>query len=154
MLTLFFFLIAALHGISSNTTQQVITIRVNPVNEISITGGSAEIDFSPTIGTNKFVFSSPFFFSIKSNDGAIKKITAQLDSDTPDNYLLCCELSQAAGAISKGPVLLSTVETDILTNIPANTTQINSQLVYMLEINKRTKAQTFSRRVTYTLTDN
>ncbi len=141
--------------LADSTAQQTVTIYIVSINDVDISGADPTFTLRPNLGPQNFTQTSEAYtISIYTNDGATKKITAQLDNNMPDLCVLSVNMSQAYGALSKGYVALSTNESDLLTNIAPNSIIPNLQFTYLLQIGAKCRAQTFSRQVLFTLTDN
>ncbi len=98
--------------IAGNITQQKVTYRIDPINEISINAGTNSLvisfDDSKTEGRAKW--------AITTNENN-KRVVGSLDEDLPPGVELYVELETPAGGLSRGSVSLSTDPQDLVTHI-------------------------------------
>lgn len=108
--------------VDAQTAVQRVTFQVNAVNRLAVTGapspltiatanaGSAPTPVSEVGGT----------YAVTTNE-TNKKITATLDQALPSGVTLEVQLAAPGGAVSPGPIALTTSGADVVTGISATT---------------------------------
>ena len=136
-------------AMGEEVAQQVVTYRVDPINEISINGGS----YSLLIALGK---------DAKSNEGTAawaittnqtdKRVMGSLDADMPPGVKLLVELEAPQGAVSRGSVSLSTDPQGLVTHI-SRVAQDDLKLTYKVIAQTDTPEADLQRVITLVLTD-
>lgn len=137
----------------AQTAVQRVTFQVTAVNRIAVTGTPAPL----TIATAN-AGSAPTAVSAAGGTYAVttnetnKKITAALDQSLPSGVTLEVQLAAPGGAVSPGPVALSTSGADVVTGISA-TTASSLGITYRLSATAAANVMPApeSRLVTFTL---
>ncbi|HBL37149.1 MAG TPA: hypothetical protein DDZ55_10095 [Firmicutes bacterium] len=100
-------------ALAADTVTQTVTIQVDPVNDISVSGDPAPLIV--TAGGAPATDSSTSY-DLTTN-GVALKITGEIDTDVPADTTLTVDLTAPTGATSLGPTLLSTTPADLVTGI-------------------------------------
>ena len=97
---------------ADNVTQQKVTYRIDPINEISINQGinSLIMAFDDSRNEGKATW------AITTNENN-KRVMGSLDEEMPPGIKLFLELQAPQGSESNGPVNMSTDPQDLVTNI-------------------------------------
>ena len=150
-LLVFSFIVASSAFAQSNYASQQVTVNVQEINAISV-GGSVSLSINTTTaGENPDPIESTSSYNISSN-GTDKKITAQLDEDMPEGLTLQSNMSAPRGAQSTGYQTLSSNAVDLcsgVTKVMGSGLQILHKATATLVV----APQTYSRTVTYTITN-
>ena len=131
---------------------QTVTIQVDAINQIGVTG-SPTMAITAAVAGNAptTVTSSGNTWAVTTNQSTAK-ITASIGSAMPTGVTLSANLGAPAGASSVGLVALGTVAVDVVTGI----TKLNSSgltLSYQLDATSAAGVITSTTRVvTYTIT--
>ena len=137
-------------GASAQATQDV-TLEVQAVNEIAFTGSPSLVISSATAGSAPTSATANATYAVTTNE-TNRKITAQIDSDTPAGVTLSVSLAAPAGATSAGAVLLGTTAQDVVTGIgTVNASGLNATYTLSATAAAGVVPST-SRTVTYTIT--
>ena len=142
------FLISSL-AVAGNVAQQVIRYRVDPINEISINGGSNSLVIDINRDTRKTIGSA--FWAITTNE-TDKRVVGSLDADMPPGIELLLELEAPQGAVSKGSVRLSTDPQGLVANI-SRVAQGDLKVKYKVIAQTDTAEADLKRVITLVLTD-
>lgn len=142
------FLISTL-AMAENVAQQVVTYRVDPINEISINGGLNSLVIDIDKDSRKTEGSA--FWAITTNE-TDKRVMGSLDADMPPGVKLLLELEAPQGGESKGSVSLSTNPQGLVTNI-SRVAQDDLKLTYRVIAQTDTLEVDLQRVITLVLTD-
>lgn len=136
-------------ALAANTATQTVTLQVDPVNDISVSGDPAALIATATTPATD----SSTTYDITTN-GAALRITGQLDSALPADTTLTVELAApaVAGATSSGPVSLTTTAADLVTNINA-TAETGLGITYNFSALPTAVVGSTTRTVTFTITN-
>ncbi|HSU15181.1 hypothetical protein [Longimicrobium sp.] len=102
------------HAQSSNT--QDVTLEVQAINQIAFTGSPSLVISSAATGGALNSATANATYAITTNETG-RKVTAQLDSDTPPGVTLSVNLAAPSLGTSAGTVQLGTSAQDVLTNV-------------------------------------
>jgi hypothetical protein len=102
-------------GARAQATQDV-TLEVQAINQITFTGSPSLTISTATAGSAPTSATANASYAITTNE-ADRKVTAQLDTDTPAGVTLAASLAAPSGATSAGAVQLSTTAQDVVTGI-------------------------------------
>jgi len=93
-----------------------VTLEVQAINQIAFNGSPSLVISSATAGSAPTSATASATYDITTND-TDRKITAQLDSDTPAGVTLSASLAAPSGATSAGAVPLTMTAQDVVTGI-------------------------------------
>ncbi len=118
----FVLMIASESGLCANSDTAIISIEVQPINEISITGSSVSLIISSaTPGSQPSPVTDIASYDISTNCGTnAKRIIASIDSDMPSGTTLEIQLDAPSGASSQGFVVLSSTSSNVVTGIDSS----------------------------------
>lgn len=147
----------ALVGVASTATAQPVTqdvtIAVNAVSQIAVTGGAQSLTISTaTAGSALTNASATVSWAVTTNQ-TNQKVTASVDQNLPAGVTLSAQLeAPSAGGLSTGPNPLSTTASDLVTGM-STLAESGLDLIYTLSatLAAGTVAST-TRTVTYTIT--
>ncbi|MGH7637551.1 MAG: hypothetical protein ACREOK_07855 [Gemmatimonadaceae bacterium] len=136
---------------SAQVTQDV-TIAVNAISQIAVTGGAQSLTISTaTAGSNPTDASVTLSWAVTTNQ-TNQKITASIDAAMPANVTLRAQLEAPAGGTSFGPNPLSTSSVDLVGNI-STLAESGLDLIYTLSATPAAGVvASTTRTVTYTIT--
>ena len=145
-------LLAGATTASAQTATQNVTIQVNAINQIAVTGGAQSLTISTaTAGGNPTDATASTSWAVTTNQSN-QKVTASINSAMPANVTLSVALAQPTGATSAGTVALGTGAVDVVTGI---STLAESGLGVTYTLSATTAAgvvASTTRTVTYTIT--
>jgi hypothetical protein len=135
---------------AAQSATQDVTLEVQAINQIAFTGSPSLVISTATAGSAPTSVSANATYALTTNE-TDRKITAQLDSDTPSGVTLSAALAAPSGATSAGAVQLSTLAQDVVTAItPVNASGLN--VTYTLTATAAAGVvPSTSRTVTYTI---
>jgi len=135
---------------AAQSATQDVTLEVQAINQIAFTGSPSLVISTATAGSAPTSVSANATYAITTNE-TDRKITAQLDNDTPSGLTLSAALAAPSGATSAGAVQLSTLAQDVVTGItPVNASGLN--VTYTLSATAAAGVvPSTSRTVTYTI---
>jgi hypothetical protein len=136
-------------AVAGNVAQQVVRYRVDPINEISINGGSNSLVID--IGKDSRKTEGSAFWAITTNE-TDKRVMGSLDADMPPGVELLLELETPEGAVSKGSVSLSIDPQGLVTNI-SRVAQRDLKLTYKVITQTGAPEADVKRVITLVLTD-
>lgn len=137
---------------SAQVTQDV-TIAVNAISQIAVTGGAQSLTISTaTAGSNPTSASVTVSWAVTTNQ-ANQKVTASIDQAMPANVTLFAQLeAPTAGGLSTGPNPLSTTASDLVTGM-STLAESGLDLIYTLSATPAAGVvASTTRTVTYTIT--
>jgi hypothetical protein len=137
---------------AAQTATQNVTIQVNAINVISVSGSPSLVITTATAGSPPTVVSdATSSWNVTTNQSGAK-ITASLNSAMPAGLTLLANLSAPTGGTSAGFTALGTVAVDVVTGI-TKVAQGTLGLSYQLDatVAAGVVAST-TRTVTYTIT--
>ena len=146
----------ALITIASTASAQVtqdVTIAVNAISQIAVTGGAQSLTISTaTAGSGLNSASSTVSWAVTTNQ-TNQKITASVNSALPAGVTLSVSLqAPTAGGMSTGPNALSTSAADVVTGI-STVAEGGIPLTYTLSaLPTAGVVASTTRTVTYTIT--
>lgn len=139
---------------AASSTTQVVTMEIDAVNEISISGSAPTLTIdaaTPGSGPTS-VSSSGITYSITTNESD-KKITGSIDSNMPTGTTLTANLGAPTGATSAGAVSLSTTDADLVTAI-STLSETGKTLTYNFSATAAAGTlASFTRTVTFSIVD-
>ncbi len=110
-------LLGAASAAQAQTATQNVTIQVNAINQIAITGGSPSLIVSTaTAGSNPTDATAAVSWAITTNQ-INQKVTASINAAMPANVSLAVNLVAPTGATSASSQTLSTSAVDLVTGI-------------------------------------
>ncbi len=134
-------------AMAGNTAQQIITLRVDVINEVSVNG-----DLNPlVISSQKGGATNNATWAVTTNE-TNKRVVGSIDADMPPGVTLYIELEAPNKAFSNGPVVLSATPQDLVTGI-SRVAKDNLKVVYTLFAETDTSVKQWQRVLTLTLTD-
>lgn len=144
-------LLTATSTASAQVTQDV-TIAVNAISQIAVTGGAQSLTISTaTAGSAPTDASASVTWAVTTNQ-TNQKVTASLNSALPAGVTLSVSLEPPAGASSPGAVSLGTSSADLVTGI-ATLAANGLDLTYTLSATAAAGVvASTTRTVTYTIT--
>jgi hypothetical protein len=148
LIVVFVFWISSL-VMAGNIAQQVITYRIDAVNEISINGGPNSLVIAGDKDLQKSVRSVSWAITTNETN---KRVVGSLDADMPSGLTLFAKLEAPAGSFSSGSVVLSTTPRDLLTGI-SRVAEDNLKMTYTLTAETDTSVVQLQRVLTLILTD-
>lgn len=145
-------LVAAASTLEAQTATQNVTIQVNAISRISVTGGAQSLTITTaTAGSQPTDATASVNWAITTNQ-TNQKVTASLDAAMPANVSLAASMAAPAGATSAGAVALGTTAADLVTGI-STLAQGGLGLTYTLSATAAAGVvASTSRTVTYTIT--
>ena len=99
-------------ALAADTATQTVTIQVDSVNDITVSG-----DPAPLIATSATPATDNSTTYDLTTNGTGLKITGEIDTDVPADTTLTVELTAPTGATSLNAVALSTTPADLVTGI-------------------------------------
>jgi hypothetical protein len=145
-------MVAAASTIEAQTATQNVTIQVNAISRISVTGGAQSLTITTaTAGSEPTDATASVNWAITTNQ-TNQKVTGSLDVAMPANVTLAANLAAPAGATSAGSAVLGTTAVDLVTGI-STLAQGGLGLTYTLSATAAAGVvASTSRTVTYTIT--
>jgi hypothetical protein len=141
-------------AMAANTDNQTVTLQVDAINEIAVSGdpGALVVNTATAGGEPDTATDNSTDYDITTNESS-KRITGVLDSAVPANTELYIFLVAPTGASSAGDVLLTTSAADLVTGI-STLAESNHTITYKFyaSVAAGTVGST-TRTVTLTLTD-
>jgi len=136
---------------AAQTATQVVNFRVDPVNQLAVSGNPAPLVISASIaGENPTsATASTTTYAISTNESN-QKIVASLDQSLPSGIGLEVTLAAPNGASSRGATALATAGTDVVTGISA-TASSALPITYRLNAAVSAGVSSATRTVTYTI---
>lgn len=136
----------------AQTATQNVTIQVNAINQIAVTGGSPSLAISTaTAGSDPTDATASVSWAITTNQSN-QKITASIDVALPANVSLAASLVAPSGATSAGSQALSITAVDLVTGI-STLAASGLGLTYTLSATPEAGVvASTTRTVTYTIT--
>ena len=136
---------------SAQTATQVVHFRVDPVNQLAVSGNPAPLVVSAAIAgaAPTSVSASTSTYAISTNESN-QKIVASLDQSLPLGLGLHVQLAAPAGATSRGSVALATAAADVVTGI-SSTASSALAITYSLDASHIAGVTSATRTVTYTI---
>ena len=138
---------AANLAMAGNTAQQIITVRVDVINEVSVNGELNTLVISSQKGSS----TNNATWAVTTNE-TNKRLVGSIDADMPPGVTLRMELEAPDKAFSNGPVVLSTTPQDLVTGI-SRVAQNNLKVIYTLFAETDSSVEQWQRVLTLTLTD-
>jgi len=135
--------------LAGNIAQQKITYQIDPINEISINGGSNALAIS--FDKDSQNSSGTANWAISTNE-TNKRVVGILDADLPPGVELYVELEAPKASLSNGSVSLSTNPQDLVTGIN-RVAQDNLKIGYKLTAEIESSGTELQRVLTLVLTD-
>ncbi|HEV7587517.1 MAG TPA: hypothetical protein VGO40_05255 [Longimicrobium sp.] len=135
---------------SAQATQDV-ALEVQAINQLSFTGSPSLTISTATAGSAPTSATANASYAVTTNE-TNRKVTAQIDADTPSGVTLSASLAAPSGATSAGAVQLGTTAQDVVTGIgTVNASGLN--VTYTLSATAAAGVvPSTSRTVTYTIT--
>jgi hypothetical protein len=146
----------ALVSVASTASAQVtqnVTIAVNAISQIAVTGGAQTLTISTaTAGNQPTPATASTFWAVTTNQ-LNQKVTASLDSDFPLGVTVTVNLEAPSVGTSAGARTLTSTPVDVVTGV-AGVAESALDLIYTLSatVNAGVVAST-TRTVTYTITN-
>ena len=137
---------------SAQVTQDV-TIAVNAISQIAVTGGAQSLTISTaTAGSNPTSASVTVSWAVTTNQSN-QKVSASIDAAMPAGVTLTAQMeTPSAGGLSTGPNPLSTSSVDLVTGI-STLAESGLDLIYVLSATPAAGVvASTTRTVTYTIT--
>lgn len=137
---------------SAQVTQDV-TIAVNAISQIAVTGGAQSLTISTaTAGSNPTNASVTVSWAVTTNQSN-QKVSASIDAAMPAGVTLTAQMeTPSAGGLSTGPNPLSTSSVDLVTGI-STLAESGLDLIYVLSATPAAGVvASTTRTVTYTIT--
>ena len=136
---------------SAQVTQDV-TIAVNAISQIAVTGGAQSLTISTaTAGSPTMSTSTTVSWAVTTNQ-ANQKVTASVDQALPAGVTLFAQMEAPAGGASFGPNALSTSSVDLVGSI-STLAESGLDLIYTLSaLPTAGVVASTTRTVTYTIT--
>jgi len=137
---------------ASNAACDKVTVKVEPVNEIALSGGDVmlTIDTSSLKGDSQKIRSREACSLIWTTNQSNKKITIESDQPAP-NFGLTASALNVQGGIPEPEVIVCAHPVNFITGI-SNTTG-GCDLIYVAQVTSGTYEGVDSHNITYTLTD-
>lgn len=134
----------------AQTATQDVTLEVQAIDQLAFTGSPSLVISSATAGSAPTSATANATYAITTNE-TDRKITAEIDSDTPSGVTLSASLAAPSGATSAGAVQLSTTAQDVVTGIgTVNASGLN--VTYTLSATSAAGVvPSTTRTVTYTI---
>ncbi|HEX6751308.1 MAG TPA: hypothetical protein VF092_28715 [Longimicrobium sp.] len=130
---------------------QDVTLEVQAINQLSFTGSPSLVISTATAGGAPTSATANATYAITTNESN-RKVTAQIDSDTPAGVALSVSLAAPAGATSAGAVQLGTTAQDVVTGI-GTVSASGLNVTYTLSATAAAGVvPSTTRTVTYTIT--
>lgn len=144
--------VAAASTAQAQTATQDVTIQVNAISRIAVTGGAQSLTITTaTAGSEPTAATATVSWAITTNQ-TNQKVTASLDAALPANVTLSASMAQPTGATSAGSQALGTVAVDLVTGI-STLAQGGLGLTYTLAATAAAGVvASTTRTVTYTIT--
>lgn len=136
----------------SNASTQQVSIDVEEINVISISGSVNMTINTATAGEAPDAATASATYAVTTN-GKNRKISAELDSDMPEGLTLFAEMSAPGDARSKGKVELGSRSKNLVDKL----TKVNASglsLAYEAVATVDADPDNVTRTVTYTITNN
>lgn len=136
----------------SNASTQQVSIDVEEINVISISGSVSMTINTATAGEAPDAATASATYAVTTN-GKNRKISAELDSDMPEGLTLFAEMSAPGDARSKGKVELGSRSKNLVDKL----TKVNASglsLAYEAVATVDADPDNVTRTVTYTITNN
>lgn len=109
--------LGAASAAQAQTATQNVTIQVNAISQIAITGGSPSLTITTaTAGSNPTDATAAVSWAITTNQ-TNQKVTASINAAMPANVTLAVNLVAPTGATSANSQTLSTSAVDLVTGI-------------------------------------
>jgi hypothetical protein len=145
-------LLAGATTASAQTATQNVSIQVNAINQIAVTGGAQSLTITTaTAGSAPTDATASVSWAVTTNQ-TNQKITASINSAMPANVTLSANLTAPAGATSAGSQVLGTSAVDVVTGISTLATG-GLGLTYTLSATPAAGVvASTTRTVTYTIT--
>ena len=145
-------MVAAASTAQAQTATQDVTIQVNAISRIAVTGGAQSLTITTaTAGSEPTAATATVNWAITTNQ-TNQKVTASLDAALPANVTLSANMAQPTGATSAGSQALGTTAVDLVTGISA-LAQGGLGLTYTLAATAAAGVvASTTRTVTYTIT--
>lgn len=134
-------------AMAGNTAQQIISVRVDVINEVSVNGELNTL----VISSQKGSAANNATWAVTTNE-TNKRLVGSIDADMPTGVTLSIELEAPEKAFSNGPVVLSTTPQDLVTGI-SRVAEANLEVVYTLFTEIDSNVEQWQRVLTLTLTD-
>jgi hypothetical protein len=147
----------ALVGVASTATAQPVTqdvtIAVNAVSQIAVTGGAQSLTISTATAGSPLTSASVTVSWAVTTNQLDQKVSASLDQNLPAGVTLSAQLeAPTAGGLSTGPNPLSTTASDLVTGI-STLAEGGLDLTYTLSATLAAgTVASQTRTVTYTIT--
>lgn len=144
--------VAAASTAQAQTATQDVTIQVNAISRIAVTGVAQSLTITTaTAGSEPTAATATVSWAITTNQ-TNQKVTASLDAALPANVTLSASMAQPTGATSAGSQALGTVAVDLVTGI-STLAQGGLGLTYTLAATAAAGVvASTTRTVTYTIT--
>jgi len=136
-------------AMAGNVAQQVVTYRVDPINEISINRASNSLVIEIDKDLQKTEGSAVWAVTTNETD---KRVIGSLDADMPPGVQLVLQLEGPQGAVSKGSVSASSSPQDLVTHI-STVAQGDLKIRYRVVAEGGTSRVQLQRVLTLVLTD-
>lgn len=145
-------MVAAASTMQAQTATQDVTIQVNAISRIAVTGGAQSLTITTaTAGSEPTAATATVNWAITTNQ-TNQKVTASLDAALPANVTLSVNMAQPTGATSAGSQALGTTAVDLVTGI-STLAQGGLGLTYTLAATAAAGVvASTTRTVTYTIT--
>lgn len=145
-------MVAAASTAQAQTATQDVTIQVNAISRIAVTGGAQSLTINTaTAGSEPTAATATVNWAITTNQ-TNQKVTASLDAALPANVTLSANMAQPTGATSAGSQALGTTAVDLVTGI-STLAQGGLGLTYTLAATAAAGVvASTTRTVTYTIT--
>ena len=135
---------------AAQSATQDVTLEVQAINQIAFTGSPSLVISAATAGGAPTSATANATYAITTNE-TNRKITAQIDTDTPAGVALSASLAAPSGGTSAGAVQLGTTAQDVVTGIgTVNASGLN--VTYTLSASAAAGVvPSTTRTVTYTI---
>jgi hypothetical protein len=144
-------LIGASCSWASNTASHSVTVTVDAINELAITGGDIELTINAaTAGSNPTSVQNTACGLQWTTNEATKKITVETDQASPTFTLKALATSVSGGTAAAEATLSSTTPADIVTGV--STTLGNCTIRYSANATAAEGTGSDVHTVTYTIT--
>ena len=148
-----FLVLAAAASASAQTATQDLTINIQAINKIAVTGGAQTLTINAaTAGNAPDDATASASWAVTTNQSGAK-ITASIGTAMPANVDLMVELAApTAGGTSKGQKSIAAGSAvDVVTGL-SNLNESGMTLTYTVRATSAASVQSISKTVTYTVT--
>lgn len=146
-----FLVIAAAASASAQTATQDLTINIQAINKIAVSGGAHTLTINTaTAGNAPDDATWTTSWAITTNQSTMK-VTASIGTDMPSGTTLILNMGEPTAASSAGNVTLEGAAKDVVTGI-TKLNEASLPLTYTVQATAAAGVQSISKTVTYTVT--